>query len=350
VLVGSVVDDRELSRGRSVPSLNFLNVGHGDCTWIKHGDGRNTVVDVCHARSPTVHPPTGLFAELSAPDKLGRDFGQKAYPVNPIEYLQRFGETQVHRFILTHPDMDHMDGIEPFFRTFAPINFWDTDNRKVITEFGGSRFAEDDWRFYRSLRDRNPETDPKRLALFSGATGPFYNVNDSGQAGGNGLHVLAPTASILRNAIECDDYNDCSYVLLWRVHNKKVILGGDSHDVSWAHILQQHRAEVSNIDLLIAPHHGRDSDRSYDFLDVLRPKLTFFGVARSEHLGYQAWRSRGLEVMTNNMGNCFVVDFDDNGGAVYCTNPHFARVYCRESFGGETFYSSRLNAWYLQTL
>jgi competence protein ComEC len=337
-----------------VPTLHFLNVGHGDCTWIKHGDGLNTVVDVCHARSPTVHPPRGLLAALEAPTQLGRDFGQKKYPVNPIEYMQGFGETDVHRFVLTHPDMDHMDGIEPFFRTFPPVNFWDTDNRKVITEFGASRFAKEDWSFYRGLRDRKPETDPKRLALFSGATGPFYNQSDSGQAGGNGLHILAPTADILRNAITCDDYNDCSYVLLWLVRtkngNKKVILGGDSHDVSWTHVLSHHRAEVSNVDLLIAPHHGRDSDRSYDFLDVLKPKLTFFGVARSEHLGYSAWRSRGLEVMTNNMGNCFVVDFSDEWGHVYCTNHAFANVYRREKFREATFHAATIKGWYVRSI
>lgn len=331
-----------------MPTLNFLNVGHGDCTWIKHGDGRNTVVDVCHARSPTVRP--GLFADLMAPNKLGRDFGQKDYPVNPIEYMRSFGETEVHRFVLTHPDMDHMDGIKPFFEAFQPINFWDTDNRKVISSFSGTRFAEDDWHFYRGLRDGNPQTDPRRLALFSGAAGQYYNLDDSGGSGGNGLHVLAPTEAILRNAIACDDYNDCSYVLLWRVENKRVVLGGDSHDVCWKHILQHHRAAVSNIDLLIAPHHGRDSDRSYDFLDVLRPKLTFFGVARSEHLGYGAWRSRDLEVMTNNMGNCFVVDFDEHGAAVYCTNEHFAHVYTRETYGGTTFHSPRLSAWYLLSI
>ena len=50
--------------------------------------------------------------------------------------------------------------------------------------------------------------------------------------------------------------------------------------------VNEHRSFVTNIDLLIAPHHGRDSERSYDFLDVLKPKMTFFGNANSEHLAY----------------------------------------------------------------
>jgi competence protein ComEC len=187
--------------------------------------------------------------------------------------------------------------------------------------------------------------------LFSGSRGAFYNRNEDGNNGGNGLHILAPTPAIVSSANECGDYNDCSYVLLyWSSNNKRVIIGGDSHDTSWQHILETHRSDVTNVDLLIAPHHGRDSDRSYDFLDVLRPKLTFFGVARSEHLGYSAWRARGLEVMTNNQGNCFVVSFIDDRADVFCTNRSFARAYCQEHIDQDTFQNETLKAWYLKSL
>ena len=58
--------------------------------------------------------------------------------------------------------------------------------------------------------------------------------------------------------------------------------------------------DLRDIDLLIAPHHGRSSGRSYEVLDVLRPALTFFGNARSEHLAYSAWNYRKLPFVTNN--------------------------------------------------
>ena len=40
---------------------------------------------------------------------------QKNYPVNPIQYLKDFGVSTIFRFILTHPDMDHMDGMKSLF-------------------------------------------------------------------------------------------------------------------------------------------------------------------------------------------------------------------------------------------
>jgi competence protein ComEC len=338
-----------------MPTLHFLNVRQGDCTWIQHADGKNTVVDVCNGRDTVTEGVLTAFLremieKAEAVKGLRGNFRQKDYPVNPIDYLKSFGVTSVFRFILTHPDMDHMDGIAQLFQEFSPTNFWDTDNTKEMDDFDESRYSLDDWELYQSLRDGKPTTQPKRLTLLSGATGPYYNQGDNGATGGNGLYVLAPTAQIVSDANTCGDFNDCSYVLLYRVGDKRVVIGGDSHDVSWEHILSTHREDIEGIDLLIAPHHGRKSDRSYDFLDVLQPKLTFFGIARSDHLGYSAWRDRGLEVMTNNQGNCFVVDFTDGRADVHCTNAAFAHAYRREKFGKESFKDEALQSWYVRSI
>jgi competence protein ComEC len=144
-------------------TLHFLNVGHGDCTWLKHGDGKNTVVDVCNGRailtkSDVVEYLRQLTEQEALRKGLKGNFRQKDYPVNPIQYLKDFGETSVFRFILTHPDMDHMDGLQEFFREFSPANFWDTDNKKQIEEFDESRYAPTDWRFYKTLRASRSRT------------------------------------------------------------------------------------------------------------------------------------------------------------------------------------------------
>ena len=65
-----------------------------------------------------------------------------------------------------------MDGIEALFNEFSPINFWDTDNEKEMDEssWENSPYNEDDWKFYKNLRDLNPNSDPIRLALLAGGT------------------------------------------------------------------------------------------------------------------------------------------------------------------------------------
>lgn len=335
--------------------LHFLNVKQGDCTWIKHPNGKNTIVDVCNAKEikdkDSLTKSFSAFVLESATKKLGvnGNFRQKEKPVNPIEYLDSFGIDSIFRFVATHPDMDHIDGIKLFFETFSPANIWDTDNEKEMGSFDGSPYNEDDWKFYKSIRD-GQNTNQTRLTLFSGSKGKYYNENENGSCCGNGLFILAPTKEILNEAIENDDYNDCSYVLLYRPPNgAKVIIAGDSHDKTWEHILETWENEVKDCDVLLAPHHGRDSKRSYDFLDVLKPKITFFGNAKSEHLAYQAWTNRKLEKFTNNQGNCLIAKFNAGGTQIRCTYKTFAEAYCKAN-GYTTSYCSTTKTYYLKTI
>ena len=183
--------------------------------------------------------------------------------------------------------------------------------------------------------------------LYSGAdTGPYRTENWEGQAGGDGIQILAPTPELVVAANKADqDYNGCSYVILYRTGNHRIVFGGDSHDETWEHILTHHRGAVTDIDLLIAPHHGRKSGRSYEFLDTLKPTLTFFGNARSEHLAYGAWRRRGLSIVTNNQANCMVVDASNSPMTLYVTHENFARAV--NQF---TWHSGTLGAWYVGSI
>lgn len=271
------------------------------------------------------------------------NFNQKAYPVNPINYLKKFGITSVFRFVLTHPDMDHMDGIKDFFEEFKPLNFIDTDNTKEIEFNNQSPYREDDWKFYKTLRNSNIQGGSKRLCLYSGDSGAFRTMNLYGNPPGDAFYVLAPTQELVKEANKSGDYNDSSYVILYNAHGGKVLFGGDAHDKTWQHVTSKHHSFVSNIDLLIAPHHGRKSNRDYSFLDVLKPKMTFFGNARAEHLAYSAWDYRGLTYITNNQANCMVVDVGDIKMPLFVTNEAFARQ--RNS---DTYYSEKLKGWFLQ--
>lgn len=328
-----------------MPKIHFLNVKDGDCSIIEHYSGHKTVIDVCNAK-PVEPVAEALMATMAKSERgITGNFQQKKYPVNPISYMRDHGMSSVFRYVQTHPDMDHMDGIEALFDEFSPTNFWDTANTKKMpsSKWLGSPYSESDWKFYKHLRDTNPDDDPKRLTLYSGARGQHYNRGADGSSGGDGLYVLAPTKDLVATANEVDeDYNRCSYVILYRTGNNRILFGGDSHDETWDHILEHHEKSVTDIDLLIAPHHGRKSARSYKFLDTLTPTLTFFGNARSEHLAYSAWSSRGLSIVTNNQANCMVVDAGSTPMVLYVTHENFAR-----RVNTATHYSDTFKAWYI---
>lgn len=326
--------------------IHFLNVREGDCSIIQHNSRRVTVIDVCNANQSDSDKQ--MPEKNNAIDSLNNSpgkFQQKKYPVNPIDYLQTLDDkVEIFRYIQTHPDMDHMDGIKDLFTRFPPTNFWDTENKKEVSNsWDKSLYNKKDWDFYRNLRDDHK--DPKRLTLLAGAEGKYYNQNEDGMGSGDGIQILAPTKELVDAANENKDYNDCSYVLLYSVNGKQIVFGGDSHDDTWNHILKNYKDDVTDIDLLIAPHHGRKSKRSYEFLDVLKPTITFFGNARSQDLAYDAWNRKKLDHITNNEANCMIVDINGTDMRLYVTNKAYA-----EKINPNTWFETNFNAWFARDI
>lgn len=330
-----------------MPVVHFLNVKEGDCSIIQHGSGHISVIDVCNARKE--QSLENIIAELlkSTIEKAtgSGNLNQKAYPVNPIEYLKSFGISSIFRFVVTHPDMDHLDGIKDLFEEFNPINFYDIDNKKDMDFSEGSPYRQEDWEFYKAIRDGNSQSDPKRLTLFSGDDNAYRTKDWTGNPPGDAFYILAPTPTLVEEANNNDDYNDCSYVILYRGASGNVLFSGDAHDRTWEHLINTHESLIADIDLLIAPHHGRKSNRDYSFLDVLKPKMTFFGNAPSEHLAYSAWSYRKLPYITNNQANCMVVDAGVTRMPIYVTNQTFAQQ--QNPF---TYYSDTYKGWFLQNI
>lgn len=314
--------------------IHFLNVDEGDCTWIQHATGHNTLVDI------SCGEPEQIIVEHAS-----GNYNQKTHPVNPVDYLKGFEVREIFRFILTHPDMDHMDGIKSLFDSFSILNFWDTENNKIMSQgVQWGKYSKEDWDFYQELR--KSKSSPKVLHLYAGAKGKYFNQNENGQSGSDGLYLLAPTQSLVDSANENNNYNDCSYVILYRTGNRKIILSGDSEEKTWNYILENHEDDVANIDVLIAPHHGRATGGNDTYLDTLKPKLTLFGNAKSKFLDYNSWNNRGLYHITNNQANCVILNPESSDGIeIYVTNKKFA-----EAENSDTFYNSTYKAWYLKTI
>lgn len=77
--------------------FHFINVGKGSCTLVNFPSGHLSVIDIDDSRS--ISPLVQGIMQLL----------EKALPVNPIDYITaNFPNQDIFRFILTHPDMDHM--------------------------------------------------------------------------------------------------------------------------------------------------------------------------------------------------------------------------------------------------
>ncbi len=175
--------------------IHYLNVKNGACSIIQHGSGSVSVIDVNCATAPTLNRVVKMstYARESWEPVPG-NFQQKYEHDNPIEYLQKIAVDKIFRFILTHPDMDHLGGVRDLFNAFDVWNFWDTANTKEFPPHNfDSRPAQGaDWEFYKNLRDTSPSSSPKRLVYYSGKRARVFqgrgsqNTRTDARAGASG--------------------------------------------------------------------------------------------------------------------------------------------------------------------
>lgn len=110
--------------------IHFLNVEEGDCSIIQHNNGHVTMIDICCGNVDTKEMKPQLYPLSESLKGINGNFNQKSYPTNPIEYLKEHQIKSIFRYIQTHPDMDHMDGLYNLVNTVPIQNFWDTANLK----------------------------------------------------------------------------------------------------------------------------------------------------------------------------------------------------------------------------
>ena len=309
--------------------VHFLNVDPGDCTVIEHNSDRVSMIDICDGFTPeeisrAINSQT--FKDVGWKTLLEKttsgNFRMKENLTNPIEYLESIGIESIFRFILTHPDMDHMDGLNALAESFDIINFWDTGVKKDKPDFSGSPYNEKDWdQYINFLAGKNI----KSIKCLAGKRFPFANQKENNGLGGDGLYILAPDEGLVSEANKNGDVNDASYVLLYRSSGGRILFMGDAHDKTCDYILDKSQKDVVNCSVMIAPHHGRNSGRTFDFLDQISPKFTLFGNAPSEYLAYNEWRKRGLPFITSNQAGNIVLECEKDTIKIFVENESFAK-------------------------
>jgi len=310
-----------------MPSVHLLNVSPGDCSIIRHASGHTTLIDICDGNLEEEEEELGKAAAAEELALRPRgNFRMCESPTNPIRYAKSIGVTSIFRFILTHPDMDHMDGFDALADEFGIGNFWDTGTRRDKPKFGeGTPYREEDWDRYVKVRDGN-QSGVSTCIRQDGDHFAFANMDEAGQYGGDGLYILAPNSQLAMEASQDGDVNDGSYVILYRSWGGRVLLPGDAHDNTWDYVTRNYAKDVAGCSFMLAPHHGRDSERSYDFLDRIRPIVTLIGCAPAEQIDYEQWRSRKLEYITSNQAGNVVLEIVEGRIDVYVENNTFAKA------------------------
>lgn len=256
-------------------NFHFLNVGDGDCTIVdfpgrivkdtnKEKDARVMMVDIHH------HDDHEGYEHVV--DYYRKNFTDDITGLRPI-----------FRFISTHPHKDHIKGIKTVFGSIPVVNFWDIEHG-FQPDKNGDDWEEykEDWEFYEAAR--KSQTDPKILRYTDAETPRPYWDEDR-------IEVLSPSKELHDFVHTKEDgtkrtteeiggvLNNLSYVLLVRINGLKVLLAGDAEAKCWEYILAHHKDKIKDVDILKAPHHGRESAFHEEAVKIMNPKYIVFSAS-----------------------------------------------------------------------
>lgn len=311
--------------------IHFLNVGHGDCTLIEFPSGRKALVDinnskiiddetkselVSEAANYSIHFEGATFHEN---ERIIKNAVKFVDPIDPIDYLEEnLTDLSLFRFILTHPDMDHMSGLYNLKeKNIAILNFWDTDNHKEVQESDCKRGGFDyrDWEVYQELRVKSE--NPKVLKLLKGEERSYFTDDE--------VKILSPTKEIVNTGNEKSNWNLMSYILLIEYSGHKIILGGDADAEVWDQLAETDSEELKDISVLKASHHGRNSGYSETALEIMKPTWTVCSVGKKPpqdaHNKYRKHTQK--KVLSTRFRGNIVVEIESNGELT---------VYCEENY------------------
>lgn len=287
--------------------IHCLNVDHGDCTIIRHpGDehkskGRISFVDINdwkHRQSEDDESSiAGLSEQLS---KLslnrsqttsrsgGASFKQQMsdeeyaerYLDDPVEYFRSEVAEKgqdIWRFICTHPDMDHLSGINRLWDEESISVFWDTDHTKDLSDADHwpAKYDEVDWEQYAAIR--NAETDCQYLQPTRGSQEQYWEDDN--------IQILHPTPSFVEEINEQNEdadsnkYNNVSYVIKLDTRSGAILLPGDAEQEAWDEIIDFWGKEVfEDVRVLKASHHGREDGFHKESVEAMNPDYVVLSV------------------------------------------------------------------------
>jgi competence protein ComEC len=275
--------------------IYFLNVGHGDCT-VFDVNGRLTVIDINNSK--VLDPDTedelrelakaeGVKAYNQAILRGDYRYSLQAYETafmtkyrslltDPVDFLKtHFPGRDIWRFILTHPDMDHMTGLYRLRQEGISIhNFWDTRHEKAMEPRDFDPSGPYDYRDWEEYQRIQADPNIRKLRLNRGNQGQYYEED--------GIWIASPTAALEKLASDTEHWNHLSYVLYVKHLGQWVVLGGDASVEAWENIYMADGGwfKKNEIRILKASHHGRDSGYHQPSVAAMSPDHTIVSVGK----------------------------------------------------------------------
>jgi hypothetical protein len=229
----------------------------------------------------------------------------------------------ITRFISTHPDQDHISGLVELDDSINILNFYCVANTATKNN------PTADFKRYCKLRD---DTN-KAFYLYRDCSRRWMN-QDSDERKNAGIDILWPILtdsdykSALADAATGLPPNNISCIMKYSLNNGVTMLWMGDLETDFMEKIQE-RVMLPKVDILFAPHHGRDSGKvPHKWLAELDPGLIVVGEAPSEYLNYYT----GYDTITQNSTGDILFDCISGKVHVYVEN-HSYVAGCLEDEG-----------------
>ena len=213
------------------------NVQHGSAAYIRTPNGKHIVVD------------------------LGAESGDSG-GFSPLSYLKDQETSQLDLVVISHPHLDHIEDI---------LNFDQLNPRYLIRP---KHLTDDDvWAKNRDADEWVKQIIRKYIELndeYKTCSSPQDDPRSPENNGGVSIKTFIPKQSPHTNL------NNHSVVTVISYAGVKILIPGDNEPPSWDELLEQSdfKEAISDVNILVAPHHGRESGFHSDLFNHFKPFVT----------------------------------------------------------------------------
>ncbi|MDD5497623.1 MAG: ComEC/Rec2 family competence protein, partial [Atribacterota bacterium] len=245
-------------------SVHFLNVGYGDSILIKTPQEKNILID--GGGTP--------FHDF--------DVGENIV----LPYLRRLGVKHIDLIFLTHPDIDHLEGLIPILKEMKVDMVIDS----------GINCQQDTYLNFLSLIQEDEE-----ISYYQARAGDVIKLSPDLQ-----LVVLNPLNR--KDYGQQSNFNNHSIVLKLLYKNISFLFTGDIEEKSEINLLSWNTFLQS--DILKVAHHGSNTSTTDLFLNQVKPEVAIISV------GTNNFDHPNAEVMEKLEASCQKVFRTDLNGTV----------------------------------
>lgn len=248
-------EDKHLSVNADTLEVHFIDVKQGDSTLII-SDGHAMLIDA----------------------------GNNNKGIEVQQYIEYQGVQSLDYVIGTHPDADHIGGLDVVLNQ-VPCE------TVILPDYSK------DTKTYEDIIHAVKE---KKYNITNPAVGDYYTLGEAT------FTIVSPRGA------EYDDTNDCSVGILLQHGEKKFILTGDAEEASEIEML--HSGIDISADVYKAAHHGSKTASTSSFLDTVSPDYAVISCGEDNSYGHphaevlNSFRTRGIKVFrTDEQGSIIAI-------------------------------------------